>query len=100
MTCLTAAESPLSPCASALLTSNLPQLQNLIKRDPAGYREEFMQQWNHYESMRRLFELNPDEEGERFREVITFISQVRPSFPSERTLAASVRRLTPLHPAL
>lgn len=59
-----------------------------------------MQQWNHYESMRRLFELNPDEEGERFREVITFISQVRPSFPSERTLAASVRRLTPLHPAL
>jgi protein SDA1 len=42
-----------------------------------------MQQWNHYESMRRLFELNPDEEGARFREVITFISQV-PSSPFPR----------------
>ena len=30
----------------ALLTSNLPQLQNLIKRDPEGYKEEFLQQWN------------------------------------------------------
>ena len=30
----------------ALLTSNLPQLQNLIKRDPVGYKEEFLQQWN------------------------------------------------------
>lgn len=68
----------MSSSPAALLTSNLPQLQNLIKRDPAGYRDEFMQQWNHYESMRRLFELNPDEEGARFREVITFISQVRP----------------------
>jgi protein SDA1 len=67
---------------TALLTSNLPQLQNLIKRDPAGYREEFLQQLNHYESMRRLFELQPDEEGERFREVLGFIAQVRalPSF--------------------
>lgn len=27
--------------------------------------------------MRRLFEMNPDEEGERFREVIGFIAQVR-----------------------
>ncbi|CDZ98856.1 sda1-domain-containing protein [Phaffia rhodozyma] len=67
----------------ALLTSNLPQLQNLIKRDPAGYKEEFLAQWNHYESMRRLFELNPDEEGGRFREVLGFIAQVSQCYPAE-----------------
>src|SRR6266566_5677968 len=33
-----------------LRTSNLPQLQNLIKRDPVSYKEEFLQQWNHYNS--------------------------------------------------
>ncbi|EEB94437.1 hypothetical protein MPER_06750 [Moniliophthora perniciosa FA553] len=40
-----------------LLTANLPQLQNLIKRDPAGYKEEFLQQWNHYNSIRQIFHL-------------------------------------------
>ena len=62
-----------------LLTSNLPQLQNLIKRDPAAYKEEFLQQWNHYNSVRRIFHLNPDEQAQDFRELVTFISQVRTS---------------------
>ncbi|KAG9012271.1 Severe Depolymerization of Actin [Tulasnella sp. JGI-2019a] len=62
----------------ALLINNLPQLQNLIKRDPAGYREEFLQQWNHYDSIRCLYEAKPDdtEGADRFRELVTFISQV------------------------
>jgi len=60
----------------ALLTSNLPQLQNLIKRDPAAYREEFMQQWNHYNSIRQIFKINPDEQAHHYRELVTFISQV------------------------
>jgi len=33
-----------------LRMSNLPQLQNLIKRDPVSYKEEFLQQWDHYPS--------------------------------------------------
>jgi len=61
-----------------LLTSNLPQLQNLIKRDPAAYKEEFLQQWNHYDSIRRIFQINPDEQAQHFRELVSFISQVRP----------------------
>lgn len=60
-----------------LLTSNLPQLQNLIKRDPAGYKEEFLQQWNHYDSIRQIFQINPDEQAQHFRELVSFISQVR-----------------------
>jgi protein SDA1 len=47
----------------ALLTANLPQLQNFVKRDPAAYKEEFLQQWNHYISIRQI-------------DLITFIAQV------------------------
>ena len=59
-----------------LLTSNLPQLQNLIKRDPIAYKEEFLQQWNHYNSIRQIFMINPDEQAQHFRELVSFISQV------------------------
>ncbi|TRM56647.1 SDA1-domain-containing protein [Schizophyllum amplum] len=47
-----------------LLTANLPQLQNLIKRDPAAYKEEFLQQWNHYNAVRQIFDINPDEHAQ------------------------------------
>src|SRR5258706_5599107 len=60
----------------ALLTSNLTQLQNLIKRDPKAYREEFLQQWTHYQSILRIFQLNPTEHAQHFRELTSFISQV------------------------
>ncbi|KAI9511387.1 protein required for actin cytoskeleton organization and cell cycle progression [Russula earlei] len=60
-----------------LRTSNHPQLQNLIKRDPVSYKEEFLQQWNHYNSTRQIFQINPDEQGSHFRELVTFISQAR-----------------------
>jgi protein SDA1 len=60
----------------ALLTANLPQLQNFVKRDPAAYKEEFLQQWNHYISIRQIFEIYPDEQSEHFRDLITFIAQV------------------------
>ncbi|KAJ7929376.1 SDA1-domain-containing protein [Mycena leptocephala] len=66
-----------------LLTSNLPQLQNLIKRDPEAYKEEFLQQWNHYNSIRRIFATNPDEQAAHFRELVAFISQVATCYPKE-----------------
>jgi protein SDA1 len=66
-----------------LLTSNLPQLQNLIKRDPDAYREEFLQQYSHYSSIRQLFESNPDEQAQNFRELVTFISHVAQCYPKE-----------------
>jgi hypothetical protein len=59
-----------------LRTSNLPQLQNLIKRDPVSYKEEFLQQWNHYNSIRQIFQINPADQASHFRELVTFISQV------------------------
>ncbi|KAI8822925.1 SDA1-domain-containing protein [Fimicolochytrium jonesii] len=58
------------------LASNLPQLQNLMKRDPRSYEEEFSQQWRHYESELAIFRLKPDSEAKEFADLITFISHV------------------------
>ena len=55
---------------------NLPQLQNLVKRDPAGYKEEFLTQWRHFESSKAIFELNPAAIPAGFDDQITFISHV------------------------
>nr|XP_018260886.1 protein SDA1 [Kwoniella dejecticola CBS 10117]OBR83044.1 protein SDA1 [Kwoniella dejecticola CBS 10117] len=78
-----------------LLTSNLPQLQNLIKRDPEGYKEEFLTQYNHYLSLLRLQQVssisstnasnssNVDKSNELFGDLITFISQVAQCYPAE-----------------
>lgn len=66
-----------------LLVSNLPQLQNLIKRDPAAYKEEFLQQWNHFNSIREIFLINPTEHANHFRELTAFISQVSTCYPKE-----------------
>ncbi|TDL29020.1 protein required for actin cytoskeleton organization and cell cycle progression [Rickenella mellea] len=66
-----------------LLASNLPQLQNLIKRDPAAYKDEFLQQWSHYESIRKIFDISPDEHAQHFREIVTFVAQVAHCYPKE-----------------
>ncbi|KAK4685706.1 protein SDA1, partial [Tremellales sp. Uapishka_1] len=76
-----------------LLTNNLPQLQNLIKRDAAGYKEEFLTQHNHYLSLLRLQSLSPstatpsssssDKSADHFGDLITFISQVAQCYPEE-----------------
>nr|XP_019010319.1 protein SDA1 [Kwoniella pini CBS 10737]OCF49100.1 protein SDA1 [Kwoniella pini CBS 10737] len=81
-----------------LLTSNLPQLQNLIKRDPEGYKEEFLTQYNHYLSLLKLQQVssisssnsnvttnssNVDKSNELFQDLITFISQVSQCYPIE-----------------
>lgn len=77
--------------------SNLPALQNLIKRDPGGYADDFRTQWNSYESARRIIELGiaggaGGQEGDgrrareaedRWRELVSFIAQVAACYPTE-----------------
>lgn len=58
------------------LPDNLPQLQNLIKRDPVSYKDEFMQQYNHYISLLEVFRLNPAQENKSLDELVMFIAQV------------------------
>lgn len=58
------------------MTSRLPQLQNLIKRDPPSYREEFLLQLKHFESELAIFQLRPTKDSDRFTELVTFMSHV------------------------
>ncbi len=68
---------------SELLASNLPQLQNLIKRDKLSYYEEFLTQYKHFESQLAIFNLKPDSESTSFGEQIMFISAVASCYPKD-----------------
>ncbi|XP_036619695.1 protein SDA1 homolog isoform X1 [Trichosurus vulpecula] len=63
------------------LPSNLPQLQNLIKRDPTAYVEEFMQQYNHYKSNVEIFKLQPNKPSKELAELVMFLAQVGHCYP-------------------
>ncbi|KAG5438672.1 hypothetical protein PCANB_002391 [Pneumocystis canis] len=67
------------------LQTNIPKLQNLIKRDPESYKEDFFIQWKHYQAMRDIFIENMGEKNENFSNLIIFISQVKmcPCYPRE-----------------
>ncbi|RKP13562.1 SDA1-domain-containing protein [Piptocephalis cylindrospora] len=65
------------------LPTNLPALQNLIKRDPQSYREEFLLQLQHYESSLAILRLEPDGEAKEFSEQVTFLSHVTSCYPRE-----------------
>ncbi|KAJ3272038.1 Protein SDA1 [Terramyces sp. JEL0728] len=79
---------------SELLTSNLAQLQNLIKRDPPSYTEEFMTQYRHFESSMAIFNMKPDTESTAFGEQIMFISAVLDLLSNHYQLMAPELRKT------
>ena len=58
------------------LALKLPELQNLIKRDPASYKEEFDMQKRRYENELEIFKLRPTVDSERFTDLVTFMSHV------------------------
>ncbi|XP_053317627.1 protein SDA1 homolog [Spea bombifrons] len=63
------------------LPTNLPQLQNLIKRDPASYTEEFLQQYNHYLSNVEVFKLQPDKANKELATLVMFMAQTAHCYP-------------------
>eukprot|EP01035_Chromulina_nebulosa_P027647 gene27647-36390_t len=65
------------------LMLNLAQLQNLIKRDPDAYKEEFLMQKRSFDNELEIFKLKPDKQSERFLELVTFMSHVCPCYPDE-----------------
>ena len=63
----------------ALITASLPSLQNLIKRSPDSYAEEFAVQWARFGSQVRIVQLGlggskGDEDS--LREVTGFVCQI------------------------
>ncbi|KAL1138749.1 hypothetical protein AAG570_008811 [Ranatra chinensis] len=63
------------------LPQNLPQLQNLIKRDPQSYKDEFMQQHMHYKSLLSIFQLHPNQYNKGLDDLIMFMAQVAQCYP-------------------
>lgn len=65
------------------LPNNLPQLQNLIKRDPGSYKDEFLQQYRHYQSNLQIFQLKPSQYSKTLDELLIFLAQVAQCYPDE-----------------
>ena len=56
---------------------NLAQLQNHIKRDSSAYKDEFLQQLQHYHGLMGLFLIEPTQNSHELQELVIFVSQVR-----------------------
>ncbi|XP_026752226.2 protein SDA1 homolog [Galleria mellonella] len=65
------------------LPNNLTQLQNLIKRDPGSYKEEFHQQLAHFETTLEIFNLNPTQYSKKLDEQAMFLAQVSQCYLNE-----------------
>jgi len=69
-----------------LITSSLPTLQNLIKRSPESYAEEFGVQWSRFNSLVKIVQLGlggtSKQDEERLKEVTGFVCQVAHLYPS------------------
>ncbi|KAF3929612.1 hypothetical protein ABW19_dt0209917 [Dactylella cylindrospora] len=62
--------------------TNLPSLQNQIRRDPPSYRDDFLTQYRHYESQRDIFLSQPEGyDDEAFIEQLSFITHVADCYP-------------------
>ncbi|GAA5902893.1 hypothetical protein JCM6882_009154 [Rhodosporidiobolus microsporus] len=69
----------------ALITSSLPTLQNLLKRSPDAYAEEFAVQWARFQSLVKILQLGlggTKADEEQLREVTGFVCQVAHLYPS------------------
>ena len=60
----------------------LSPLQGNIKRDPAGYSDEFQLQWRHYKACLALFLLKPAQPGSEFGDLVNFVAQVSSAYPA------------------
>ncbi|ENN73106.1 hypothetical protein YQE_10247, partial [Dendroctonus ponderosae] len=65
------------------LAENLPQLQNLIKRDPASYKEEFLAQRQQLTNIMSVFQLAPEQSNKTINERVMFMAQVAQCYPKE-----------------
>lgn len=65
------------------LPNNLPQLQNLIKRDPESYKDEFNQQYRHFQATLAVFKLSPAVYNQSLEELSMFLAQVAKCYGDE-----------------
>lgn len=77
--------------AGARLPENLPQLQGLIRRDPEGYRDEFLQQCRRFEALLAVFALQPGGDGRELAELGLFLGHVAHCYPRDMAGASVLR---------
>ncbi|KAM0788740.1 hypothetical protein ACM66B_002832 [Microbotryomycetes sp. NB124-2] len=81
----------------ALITSSLPSLQNLIKRSPDAYAEEFGVQWNRFTNLVKMVQLGLGQtkaDEDELREVTAFICQTAHLYPTiTKSLPATLSSL-------
>ncbi|KAK3271846.1 hypothetical protein CYMTET_19828 [Cymbomonas tetramitiformis] len=63
--------------------ADLKLLQGKIKRDPEGYRDEFLLQIRHYRTLLEIFRLKPTKDSKEFSDLIDFLSHVATCFPED-----------------
>ncbi|GMH85777.1 hypothetical protein TrST_g4813 [Triparma strigata] len=72
------------------VTMKLAQLQNLCKRDPQGYQDDYKSQLLRFNSEIKILELNPSAANPRFIELMQFITAVVSSKNGYRSDSAAV----------
>ncbi|RZF32662.1 hypothetical protein LSTR_LSTR004090 [Laodelphax striatellus] len=88
------------------LPDNIYQLQNLLKRDPQSYKDEFNQQQQHYQSLMTVFLLRPDQPNKQLNDLVLFMAQVAHCFPealadfAQQLINVLQTHSTVLHPSM
>ncbi len=72
-----------APSKKVDLALKLPQLRNIIKRDPAAYKEEFLMQKMRFENELEIFKRRPTSDSERFTDLVTFMSHIVSCYKKE-----------------
>ncbi|KAK9459631.1 SDA1-domain-containing protein [Lipomyces oligophaga] len=69
----------------AQLLNNIALLQNLVRRDPNSYKDEFLVQYRHYLSQKEILSLNPANmpDPEAFSDLVGFLAHVSVCYPAE-----------------
>ncbi|KAE9415992.1 hypothetical protein Angca_008550 [Angiostrongylus cantonensis] len=81
--------SVVAPCSSSrynMCERNLGLMMEVIRRDPESYKEEFMEQFDHYLHTMKLLQLQPQQhrmELQPLLESVTFLSGLAKYFPEQ-----------------
>ncbi|GFR43447.1 hypothetical protein Agub_g4529 [Astrephomene gubernaculifera] len=75
-------------------SAELLTLQSNIKKDPDGYKDEFMLQYRHYQALMDIFKLRPSKESKEFGDLVMFMAQVSRAYP--KTMSGLPAELTSL----
>jgi protein SDA1 len=62
--------------------SSLPLLQSQIRRDPAGYEQDYRIQFRSFETTAQTFHVTPGRPHKLFQELVSFLAHVFPCYPN------------------